>query len=161
MLFVSTIQSVTGDGANLREIVDSLVSMLKSEAALLLEAPGGVDTNGQVLAVVLPAGEVLDVLEVSDAPCEEVGAHDRGPLEGDNVKARLRRLLDLLLGHVAECNLVLRDLNLKVKGRLEVRLVEARECPASIARLKLSAEHVVVFIILGDGSSRSNGGLVL
>jgi hypothetical protein len=49
----------------LREVIDDLVGTLQSQLALLLEATGGVDSDGQVLAVVLSLSEILNVLKIT------------------------------------------------------------------------------------------------
>jgi hypothetical protein len=67
------------------------------------------------------------------------------------VEAIALALLDLLLGHVAERDLVLWHLKLDIESRLEVRLVEARECAAGVAGLELGAEHVVELAVSGNG----------
>ncbi len=144
---------------NLGEEVDSLRGVLQSPAALLLETASSVDANGELLAVVATVGEGFDILKVANSPGKKIGAHARRGLKGDDLPAVSGRL-SLLDRHVTESNLVDGDLNLKVKGSLEVGLIEAGESSASIAGLKLSAEHVVPFIIernRGGGGGASNG----
>lgn len=144
---------------DLREVVDNLGGVLESPTALFLETTGGVDTDGNLLSIVSAIGQLLDVLKVTDSPCQEVGAHKRRSLERHHVPAFLGRL-DLLHGHVAEGDLVDGDLNIKVVGGLEVRLVEARESSAGIARFELGAEHVVPLVIAGDRGGGSFSGPV-
>jgi hypothetical protein len=50
----------------LREVIDDLVSAFQSQLALLLEATSGVDSDGQVLAVVLSLCEILNVFKVTE-----------------------------------------------------------------------------------------------
>jgi hypothetical protein len=149
------------DTENLREVVDNLVSTLEGQLTLVLEASGGVDSDREVLAVVLASGEVLDVFKVTESPSQEVGAHDRCTVERDNLGARLVALLGFLLRHVGQSGLVLWNLNLEVESGLEVGLVEAGEGSARIARLELSGQHVVVFRVSGDRCDGRDGGLVL
>lgn len=144
----------------LREVVDDLGGVLKSPHALLLEAAGGVDTDGELLAIVLAVGEGLDVLKVANSPGQEVGAHDRAALERDNLLVGTGGL-GFLDGHVGEGDLVLGDLNGEIKGGLEVGLVEAGEGAASIARLELGAEHVVELVVPGNAGGGRGSGLVL
>lgn len=49
----------------LREVIDDLVGALQSQLALLLEAASGIDSDGQVLAVVLSLGEILNVFKIT------------------------------------------------------------------------------------------------
>jgi hypothetical protein len=149
------------DAEDLGEVVDDLVSTLEGQLALVLEASGGVDSDGEVLSVVLASGEILDVFKVTESPSQEVGAHDGGTVERDNLGARLVALLDFLLGHVGQGGLVLWDFNLEVESCLEVGLVETGEGSASIAGLELSGQHVVVFRVSGDRCGGGDGGLVL
>jgi hypothetical protein len=149
------------DTEDLGEVVDNLVSTLEGQLALLLEASGGVNSDRQVLAVVLASGKVLDVLKVTESPSQEVGAHDRGTVERNDLGARLVALLDFLLGHVGQGGLILWNLNLEVESCLEVGLIEAGEGSASIARLELSGQHVVVFRVSGDRGGGRDGRLVL
>ena len=144
----------------LREVVDDLGGVLKSPHALLLEAAGGVDADRKLLAVVLAVRESLDVLEVTDSPGKEVGAHDRAALERDDLLVGAGGL-GLLDGHVGKGDLVLGDLNGEIECGLEVGLVEAGEGTASIARLELGAEHVVELVVAGDAGGRRGSGLVL
>lgn len=88
-------------------------------------------------------------------------AHDRSSLEGYDFQTGLLALLDILLGHVTQSNLVLRNLNLKVERSLKVWLIEAGKSSASIAGFELGAEHVVMLIISGDRCGSRNGRLVL
>jgi hypothetical protein len=149
------------DAEDLGEVVDNLVGALESQLALVLEASGGVDSDGEILSVVLASGEVLDVFKVTESPSQEVGAHDGGTVERNNLCARLAALLDFLLRHVGQGGLVLGDFNLEVEGCLEVGLVEAGEGSTSIARLELGGQHVVVFRVSGDRCGGGDGGLVL
>ncbi|KAI6764699.1 hypothetical protein HG531_012586 [Fusarium graminearum] len=131
---------------DLGEEVNDLGGVLKSPLTLLLETTGGVDTDGNLLAVVLAISESLDVLKVTNSPGQKVAVLGRS---------------SLLDRHVAQSNLVGRNLDVKVKGGLEVGLVEAGESSASVASLELGAEHVVPFAIVGNRSGRSTGRLVL
>ncbi|GJC83687.1 hypothetical protein ColLi_06525 [Colletotrichum liriopes] len=148
------------DAEDVGEEVNDAGRVPQGPAALLLEAAGGVDADGQLLAVVAALGELLDVLEVADGPGEEVGAHLGAGLEGDELPAVLG-LLGVLDGHVAEGDLVVGDLNLKVEGGLEVGLVEAGEGAAGVAGLELGAEHVVPLVVAGHRLGGLDGGLVL
>lgn len=145
---------------NLREKVDDLRGVLQSPATLLLETTGGVDTDGNLLSVVLAVGQLLNVLKVTDSPGQKVAAHDGRRLEGNQLPALLGGL-GVLDGHVAQGDLVGGDLNLQVVGGLEVGLVEAGESSAGIAGLELGAEHVVPLVVVGDRGSRGFGRLVL
>lgn len=69
--------------------------------------------------------------------------------------------LNLLLRHIAQRRLVFRNFDVNIESGLEVRLVEARESSAGVARLKLCAEHVVEFIVLCQGGGDLALGLVL
>lgn len=145
---------------NLREKVDDLRGVLQSPATLLLETTGGVDTDGNLLSVVLAVGQLLDVLKITDSPGQKVAAHDGRRLEGNQLPALLGGL-GVLDGHVAQGDLVGGDLNLQVVSGLEVGLVEAGESSAGIASLELGAEHVVPLVVAGDRGSRGFGRLVL
>lgn len=139
------------------EEVDGLGGMLKGKATLLLQASGSIDTDRELLAVVAAVREGFDVLKVTNGPGEEVGAHARSGLKGHDLPAVLGGL-DLLDRHVAESDLVNGNLDVEIKGSLEVGLVEAGEGSACIRRLELSAEHVVPVFIKGDGGSGSSAG---
>jgi hypothetical protein len=145
---------------DLRKVIDDLGGLFEGPAALLLETTGGVDTDGDLLAVVASLSVGFNVLEVTDSLGQDVGTHDRRSLEGDHVPAILGGL-GLLDKHVAQSNLVDGDLNLKVKGGLEVGLVEAGEGSASIAGLELGAQHVVPVVVAGHGSGGGGGRLAL
>ncbi|KAI6756739.1 hypothetical protein HG530_011337 [Fusarium avenaceum] len=134
------------DIEDLGEEVNDLRGVLESPLTLLLQATGSVDTDGDLLAVVLAVSESLDVLKVTDTPGQEVAIFGRS---------------SLLDGHVAQSNLVGRNLDFEIKSGLEVGLVKARECSTSIASLELGAEHVVRFAVVRDRSSRSRSRLVL
>jgi hypothetical protein len=59
--------------AHLREVVDNLASVLESEASLLNESLGGVNSDGKLsTALILALGEGLDVLELSTGPGVEL-----------------------------------------------------------------------------------------
>ena len=146
---------------DLGEVVDNLVAVVQSKTTLLLQAARSVDPDRNVLAVVLALGESLDVLKVTDSPRQKVGRHDRRSLEYDSVEADPLAGLDLLLGHVAERDLVLGHFQLNIEGSLEVGLVEAGESAAGVAGLELGAEHVVELVVLCDGSGDVALGLVL
>ena len=49
----------------LREVINDLVGALQSQLALLLEAASGINSDGQVLAVVLSLGEILNVFKIT------------------------------------------------------------------------------------------------
>jgi hypothetical protein len=66
---------------DLGEEVDDLGGVLESPLTLLLQTTGGVDTDGNLLAVVLAISESLDILKVTDSPGQKVGAHDGRGLE--------------------------------------------------------------------------------
>lgn len=142
-----------------RKVVDNLGCVLESPTALFLQATSGVDTDGNLLSIVSAVGQLLDVLKVTDSPCQEVGAHKRRSLERHYVPSFLGRL-DLLDGHVAQGDLIDRDLDIKVVGGLQVGLVEARESSAGIAGFELGAEHVVPLVVVGDRGGGSFGGPV-
>lgn len=76
------------------------------------------------------------------------------------MEARFGRLFDVLLRHVAQCNLILRNFDLEIKCSLEVRLVKARESSSSIATLELGGELVVPFIVTWNRSSLGRSRLV-
>jgi len=143
------------------EVVDNLVAVVQSKATLLLQTTGSVNPDGNVLSVVLALGESLDVLKVTDSPRQQVGRHDRRSLEDDSMEAVPLAGLDLLLGHVAEGDLVLGHFELDIEGSLQVGLVEAGEGAAGVAGLELGAEHVVELVILCDGGGDVALGLVL
>lgn len=128
------------------------MAVVQSKLSLLLQSSSSVDPDWNVLAVVLALGMSLDVLEVTDSPCQKVSGHDWRSLENNSVEAITLALLCLLLRHVAESDLVLRHLDLDVESGLEVRLIETGEGSASIACFELGAEHVMELVILGDGS---------
>ena len=125
---------------------------LKSKLALLLQATSGVDSDRQVLAVVLPPGEVLNVFEIAKCPCQKVCRHDGCTLEAHDFVSRVLALLDLLLGHVGQGSQILGHLHLEVESGLEVRLVKTREGSAGVACFELGAVHVVEFVVFRDGS---------
>jgi hypothetical protein len=137
------------------------VAVGQGPLSLLLEPTGGVDPHGNALAIVLALRVCLDILKVADCPSEEVGRHDGGALKHNVLEARLAALLDLLLGHVAESDLVFRHFELDIEGGLEVWLVEAGEGSAGVAGLELGAEHVVELVIFGDGGGNFALGRVL
>ena len=134
---------------------------LKRQLTLLLQATGGVDSDGQVLAVVLPPGEVLDVLKVAKRPRQQVGRHDWCPLEAHDLVSCVLALLGLLLRHVGQGGQVLGHFHLKVESSLQVRLVETREGAAGVRRLELCGEHVVVLVVFGNTLCGLDGGSVL
>ena len=137
------------------------MSALQRQLTLLLQATGGVDSDGQVLAVVLPPGKVLDVLKVTKRPRQQVGRHDWCPLEAHDLVSCILALLGLLLRHVGQGGQVLRHLHLEVESGLQVGLVETREGAASVGRLELCGEHVVVLVVFGDTLCGLDGGSVL
>lgn len=149
------------DTEDLGEVIDDLVCTLQSKLALVLETLCGVDSDGQVLSVVLSPGKVLDIFKVTKGPGEEVRAHDWSLVKADDLCAGLVALLDFLLLHVGQCSLVLWDLDFKIESGLEVRLVETGECPAGIGGLELGGKHVVVCIVSWYGSCGGYSGLVL
>jgi hypothetical protein len=69
------------DVEDLGEEVNDLRGVLESPLTLLLQTTGGVDTDGDLLAVVLAVSESPDVLKVTDTPGQKVGAHDGRGLE--------------------------------------------------------------------------------
>ena len=145
---------------NVGEEVNDLGGVFNSPFSLVLETASSVNADGQLLAVVLALSETLNVLEITESPGQEVGAHDGSALKGHDLPALLAGL-GVLDRHVAEDDLVDGDLNVKVEGSLQVGLVKARESSTSIGRLELCAEHVVELVVEGDGGSRVNLGLVL
>lgn len=145
----------------LGEVIDDLVSALQSKLALLLEAASCVDSDGQVLAVVLSLGEILDVLEVTKTPSQKVCRHDGCAVKADDLVSGLLALLRLFLGHVGQRSKILRNLHLKVESGLQVGLVEARESAAGVGRLELGGKHVVVLVVFGDTLGSLDGGSVL
>ena len=146
---------------DLREVVDNLVSTFESQLALIAKTLGGVDSNREVLAVVLASGEIFNVLKVAKSPSKQVGAHDRTALERHDLGRRLAALLDFLLRHVGKSSLILGNFNLKVKASLEVRLIEAGKSSTGIAGFELGGEHVVVFGVSRNRLGSGNGRLVL
>lgn len=134
---------------------------IKGQLALVDQTSCGVHTNRQVLAVILAASEILNVLKVTKRPSIEVGAHDGRLLEADNLVAGTLALLGTALRHVGKSGLVLGDLDREFKGSFEIRLVEAGECTAGIRRLELGGEHVVVFFVSGHRCGSLDNWLVL
>lgn len=134
---------------------------LQSKLTLLLQTTSGVNSDGQVLAVVLPPGKVLDVFKVAKRPCQQVGRHDRCPLEAHNLVSCVLALLGLLLRHVGQGGQVLGNFHLKVERSLEVGLVETREGATGVGRLELCGEHVVVLVVFGNTLCGLDGGSVL
>ena len=132
---------------------------LQCQFALLLQTARGVHPDGQVLAIIFPLREVLNVLEVTKRPRKQVSRHDRSLLKAHDLVSILA-LLGLLLRHVRQSCQVFRDLDLEVEGGLEVRLIEARKCAAGVRGLKLGGEHVVVLIVLCDALGGLDGGFV-
>jgi hypothetical protein len=149
------------DLEDLGEVVDNLVAVVQGKMTLLLQTTGGVNPDGDVLAVVLALSESLDVLKVANSPRQEVGRHDGRSLKDDSMEAVPLAGLDLLLGHVAECDLVLGYFKLDIEGSFQVGLVEAGESAAGVAGLELGAEHVVELVVLCNGSGDVALGLVL
>jgi hypothetical protein len=149
------------DLEDLGEVVDNLVAVVQGKMTLLLQTAGSVNPDGNVLAVVLALGESLDVLKVTNSPRQEVGRHDGRSLKDDGVEAVPLAGLDLLLGHVAECDLILGYFKLDIEGSLQVGLVEAGESAAGVAGLELGAEHVVELVVLCNRSGDVALGLVL
>jgi hypothetical protein len=145
---------------DLRKVIDDLRGVFEGPVTLLLETTGSVDTDGDLLAIVASLSVSLDVLEVTESLDQEIGAHSGRGLEGDHVPPIVGGL-GLLDRHVAQSNLVNGDLNLKVKGGLEVGLVEAWESSARIAGLELGAQHVVPVVVGGHGSGGGGGRLIL
>ena len=145
----------------LREVIDHLVGALQSQLALLLEAASGVDSDGQVLAVVLSLGEILNIFKVTKRPREQVCRHDRCAIKADDLVSSLLALLRLFLRHVRQGSKILGNLHLKVESGLQVGLVEARESAAGVGRLELGGEHVVVLVVFGDTLGSLDGGRVL
>jgi hypothetical protein len=137
------------------------VSALQRKLALILQATSGVDSDRQVLAVVLPLGEVLNVLEVAKCPSEQVCRHDWCALEAHNLVSCILTLLGLLLRHVGQRGQVFGHFHFEVESGFEVGLVEAREGTAGVGRFELCREHVVVLVILGHALCRFDGGVVL
>lgn len=62
------------DFKDLREIIDRAVGTFKREASLILKATGGVDTDGNALALVFALGHSLNVLEIANRPGQELHA---------------------------------------------------------------------------------------
>lgn len=88
-----------------------------------------------------------------------ISAHQRRPLKRHDLPALLP-LPRALLRHIAQRDLVLRDLDLNIIRSLERRLVEARQRAPAVARLELRAEHVVVVADLGHARRGGGGWLV-
>lgn len=84
----------------LREVIDDLVGALQSQLALLLEAAGGVDSDGQVLAVVLSLGEILNIFKVAEGPRKQVCRHNWCAVKADDLVSGFLALLRLFLRHV-------------------------------------------------------------
>lgn len=76
-----------------------------------------------------------------------ISTHDGSPFKSDNLQPRLGPFLDFLLRHVAQRRLILGKFHLKVKGRFEVGLIEARKSSSGIAGFELSAEHVMKLVV--------------
>jgi hypothetical protein len=127
------------------------VAIVKGKASLLLQASSGVHSDWDVFAIVFALCESFNVLKVSNGPSQKVCGHDWCPLKDYSMESIALARLDFLLWHIAQSDLVFRDLNLDIESGLEVGLVEAREGSAGIAGLELSAEHVVKFVVLCDG----------
>lgn len=88
-------------------------------------------------------------------------AHNRGLFEGDKLQFGAASLSFREHRHIAQGSLSLGDLNFKVKGRFQIRLVEARESSSCITRLELSTQHVVEVVFLGSVRRYLSGGFVL
>lgn len=90
-----------------------------------------------------------------------VCAHNRGLFESNKLQVSIASISLRLDGHIAECSLALGDFDLEIESGLKVRLVKARESPSSIARLKLSAQHVIEISLLGCARACFPDGCVL
>jgi hypothetical protein len=55
-----------------REVINRAVSTLKRKLSLVLETTGGVDANGNALALVFALGHGLNVFEVTNCPGEKL-----------------------------------------------------------------------------------------
>lgn len=162
------------------KVVDSLMSTLQRQASLILEASGCVDANRNALASVLTLGHSLDIFEVAYSPSQKlptdlalagessmrliqtnIGAHHGSPIKGDKFEPGGLSISLGLDWHIAKRCLALRDFNLEIEGRLQIRLIKARESPACITRLKLSRKHKVEITIPGSVGGRLSHSLVL
>jgi hypothetical protein len=65
------------DLEDLGEVVHDLVAVVQRKISLLLQTASGVDPDGNVLSVVLALRVCLNILEISDSPCQKVCGHDR------------------------------------------------------------------------------------
>lgn len=101
------------------------------------------------------------ILEIAKRPGVKVGAHDRALLKHHSLPTAPLALLDLLLWHVTQRRLVVRNLNRELEARFQVRLVETGKRPSRIAGLELGGEHAVVLPIAGHRLGWLNGRLVL
>lgn len=132
---------------DLGEVVHDLVTVVQGKASLLLQSACCVNSDRDVLSIVLALCERFHIFEIANCPCQKIGGHDGRTIEHNCVKSIPFARLDLLLRHVAKGNLILGNLKLDIKCCLEVRFVEAGEGTACIARLELGAEHVMEFVV--------------
>ncbi len=144
---VSTLKS-DKDFPHIRKEVDNLMGVLQSKLPLFFQSPSGVNSDRKVFAVVLAFRECFHILEVSNGPSQEIGAHEWCAFERNDLEAFLS---SGLLGHrhVAQSNEVGWNLKAYVERCFQIRLIEAGKSSASVTRLELCAEHAVELLVLG------------
>ena len=90
-----------------------------------------------------------------------VGAHNRSPLERDEVSIGSVSITSSLDRHVTQSHQILGNFDLEVESSFVIRLVKARECLSGIAGLELGAHHIVMLAIRRGACHRGASRLVL